>query len=56
MYVFDEITDGMDSLLESKVVDNLLQLVDKTIVFVTHNLSISKRCDKIIVLKDGEIA
>ena len=55
-FVFDEITDGMDSLLESKVVDNLLQLVDKTIVFVTHGMDAVKRfCTRAVWLHQGVI-
>ncbi|WP_195321822.1 peptide cleavage/export ABC transporter [Streptococcus gordonii] len=54
-YIFDEVTNGMDSLLESKIINELIELEEKTIVFITHNLQIAKQCDKIILLDKGEV-
>ena len=45
----------MDSLLESKIINELIELEEKTIVFITHNLQIAKQCDKIILLDKGEV-
>lgn len=53
--ILDEATSAMDAILQSKVVNNLLHLDKKTIIFITHNLSISKACDKIIVMHKGKI-
>lgn len=40
--ILDESTSGLDILIEAKLVKNLMELHDKTIVFVAHRLSIAK--------------
>lgn len=41
--ILDEATSGLDVLTEKKVIDNLMAMTDKTIIFVAHRLSISER-------------
>lgn len=53
--IFDESTSGLDAITERKLVDNLMQLTDKTIIFIAHRLSIAQRTDNILVLDDGNI-
>lgn len=53
--ILDEATNGLDILTEKKVLDNLLSLQDKTIIFVAHRLTVSERTPKIVVLKNGKI-
>ena len=53
--ILDEATSGLDILTEKNVIDNLLAMTDKTIIFVAHCLSISERTDRIIVLDQGKI-
>ena len=53
--ILDEATSGLDVLTEKKVIDNLLQLTDKTIIFVAHRLSIAERTDRIVVLDQGRV-
>lgn len=53
--ILDEATSGLDTITEKKVVNNLLQLKDKTIIFIAHRLSIAKKTDNIIVLSKGQI-
>ncbi|CYU57907.1 peptide cleavage/export ABC transporter [Streptococcus suis] len=53
--ILDEATSGLDILTEKKVIDNLLTMTDKTIIFVAHRLSISERTDQVIVLDQGKI-
>lgn len=53
--ILDEATSGLDVLTEKKVIDNLMQLTDKTIIFVAHRLSISKRTQSVIVLDKGKV-
>lgn len=45
----------MDAILEKKIVDNLLSLKNRTMIFITHSLPLSKRCDNIIVLDKGRV-
>ncbi|SES15006.1 ABC-type bacteriocin transporter [Streptococcus gallolyticus] len=54
--ILDEATSGLDILTEKKIVDNLLSLQGKTIIFIAHRLSIAKQCDKIYVIDNGHIA
>lgn len=53
--IFDEATSGLDAITERKLVDNLLKLKDKTIIFIAHRLAIARRTNNIVVLNDGKI-
>ncbi|TSO25769.1 peptide cleavage/export ABC transporter [Lactobacillus sp. LL6] len=53
--IFDESTSGLDSITEKKVVNNLMSLKDKTIIFIAHRLSVAKKANDILVLDDGKI-
>ena len=55
MQELDEATSGLDVLTEKKVIDNLMAMTDKTIIFVAHRLSISERTNQVIVLDQGKI-
>lgn len=52
--ILDEATSGLDVLTEKKVIDNLMSLTDKTILFVAHRLSIAERTNRVIVLDQGK--
>lgn len=53
--IFDEATSGLDTITEKKVVDNLMKLKDKTIIFIAHRLAIAQRTNNIVVLDHGQI-
>ena len=53
--ILDEATSSLDVLTEKKVIDNLMSLTDKTILFVAHRLSIAERTNRVIVLDQGKI-
>ncbi|MCE2188497.1 peptide cleavage/export ABC transporter [Streptococcus thermophilus] len=53
--ILDEATSGLDVLTEKKVIDNLMAMADKTIIFVAHRLSISERTNQVIVLDQGKV-
>ncbi len=53
--ILDEATSSLDVLTEKKIVDNLMAMTDKTIVFVAHRLSIAQRTDRVIVMDQGKI-
>lgn len=53
--ILDEATSGLDVLTEKKVINNLMQLTDKTIIFVANRLSIAKQVDRVIVLDKGKL-
>lgn len=53
--IFDESTSGLDAITEKKLIDNLMKLKSKTIIFIAHRLSIAKRTNNILVLDSGKI-
>lgn len=53
--IFDESTSSLDTITEDKIINNLLSLTNKTIIFVAHRLNIAKKVDKIILLDKGKI-
>ena len=53
--ILDEATSALDVLTEKKVIDNLMSLTAKTILFVAHRLSIAERTNRVIVLDQGKI-
>ncbi len=55
IFVLDEPTSALDRKTEKDLKDKLNQIKDKTIVVITHRLSLIESFDKIIVLKDGNI-
>lgn len=53
--IFDESTSSLDPLTERALVDNLLQIKDRTMIFIAHRLAIAKKVDHIVVMQDGKI-
>ena len=53
--ILDEATSGLDVLTEKTVIENLMAMTDKTIIFVAHRLSISERTNQVIVLNQGKV-
>lgn len=53
--ILDEATSGLDVLTEKKVIENLMAMTDKTIIFVAHRLSISERTNQVILLNQGKV-
>ncbi|MFS7394560.1 peptide cleavage/export ABC transporter [Carnobacterium maltaromaticum] len=53
--ILDEATSGLDTLLEHAILENLLQLKEKTIIFIAHHLAIAKACDQVVVLHEGKL-
>ena len=53
--IFDEATSGLDTITEKKVVDNLIRLKNKTVIFIAHRLAIAERTDNIVVLNQGQV-
>lgn len=56
LIVLDEPSSALDSIEETKLFSNFFpNYPTKTIIFITHNLSLIKYADKIIVMKNGTI-
>lgn len=56
LILLDEATASLDALSEQEVLAAIGELAeDKTLVMVTHNLSLAKKADKILFLKEGRL-
>ena len=54
--ILDEPTSALDPIAEDKLYKSYNSLMsEKTILYVSHRISSTRFCDKIIFLKDGEI-
>jgi putative ABC transport system ATP-binding protein len=53
----DEPTGALDSKTSSEIVSLLVELNQqgKTVIIVTHDLSIAKQCSRVVTIVDGEI-
>ncbi len=55
--IFDEATSALDNLTERAVMDAIAHLSgQKTIIMIAHRLSTVRKCDKIFLLENGELA
>lgn len=56
LLILDEASSALDYETEAKVIDNLQTLGrQKTVIIVTHRLSLARLCDRIVVMQVGEI-
>lgn len=53
--LLDEATSNLDPISENLIISKLLNLHNKTIIFIVHHLPIAKKCDKILVMDNGKI-
>lgn len=57
LLILDEPTSALDPVAEYELFSKLNDIAkDKTTVFISHRLSSTRFCDRIIVLKDGNIS
>lgn len=52
--ILDESTSALDKVTEKNILQ-LLYSLDKTIIFISHDINVLKRCDKIYELKNKEL-
>ena len=50
--IFDEATNSLDQNTERKILQNILDMKELTVLFITHNLDLTKFFDKVINLDD----
>lgn len=53
--ILDEATSALDVKTEKQVIDRLMSMKDKTIIFIAHRLTIAERSENIVVLDKGRI-
>lgn len=49
--LLDEATSALDEMTETKVLDNIKKMENKTVIFVTHRNTSLKVCDEVIKIK-----
>ncbi len=55
-YILDEPTSSLDPLAEAEIFQKYLELSrDKTVIFVTHRISVASLADRIVVFDGGKI-
>ena len=55
LIIFDESTNALDENSEKNIVNNILSLKEKTIVFITHNLNNLKNFDSVYELNNNQL-
>lgn len=56
IFILDEATSNLDCFTEKQVVDLFLnKMTDKTVIFITHKLSLIKNCDQIFLFDKGRV-
>lgn len=53
--ILDEATSAMDKKLEKKIFDNIYKLKNVTIIIISHNFNILKKCDSIHLINKGKL-
>ena len=56
--IFDEATSALDAESESLVqtaIDHLMEMKENTMIVVAHRLSTIINCDRIAVIKEGQV-
>jgi ABC-type bacteriocin/lantibiotic exporter with double-glycine peptidase domain len=51
--ILDEATNELDLITEAGIVNSLLAMPGKTVVFVSHKISLASRCNQIVLLRSG---
>lgn len=54
--LLDEATSALDEQTEAKVLENLRQLKNRTVIIVTHRKAALDICNRIVEMEDGRIA
>ena len=54
--ILDEFTSNLDNDTQNKILNNLSEINDKTIILVTHRLDVLKICDQIFKFDKGKLA
>lgn len=56
IYIFDEITSGLDDGTQNKLIENLKKISkDKIMIFVTHRLNTLRHFNKVFEIENGTL-
>lgn len=54
--IFDESTSSLDMITEDRIINKLLSLKNKTIIFIAHRINIAKKTENIVLLDNGKVS
>ena len=52
MLLLDEATSALDEQIEKRVLKNIRELTDKTVIIVSHRKAVLDVCDRCVMLED----
>ena len=57
LIIFDESTNALDNITESKLLNNLIKndKSNRSLVFISHRLSLAEKVDKVIFVKNAKL-
>ncbi|MCX8129431.1 MAG: ABC transporter ATP-binding protein/permease [Clostridia bacterium] len=56
IFLLDEITSNLDSITEAKILSDFLTIFkDKTLIMISHRLSVIRQFDRLVVMNEGKI-
>lgn len=53
--IFDESTSNLDLLTEKRILNNLMSLKNKTLIFIAHRLEVARKADRVVVMNAGKV-
>lgn len=53
--IFDESTSNLDTMTERKILENILHITGKTMIFIAHRLNVARKMESIFVVGNGKI-
>ncbi len=57
LVILDEPTSALDPLAEADIYENFNKLVgDKTAIYISHRMSSSVFCDRILIIEEGKVS
>ena len=54
--IFDEATNSLDDKTSNEILKNILNLKNKTIIIVSHNLENLENCDYLYEFNNGKLS
>lgn len=56
LLIMDEATNALDVITENKIINSIFKMKkNKTVIFITHRINITKNCDEIFIIKKGNV-
>ena len=55
MVVLDDALASVDSKTAARIIDDMRERNNKTILMISHQLSVAATCDRVLVMDKGEI-